>query len=66
MKKWTDKVEQITALKNKLRATDYLAIKYAEGMITEEEYAPMKAQRQAWRDEINRLEMELIDLKSQS
>ena len=36
--------------------TDYQAIKYAEGQLTEEEYAPIKAQRQAWRDEINLLE----------
>ena len=47
---------QIDELKSKLRSTDYQAIKYSEGQLSEEEYAPMKAQRQAWRDEINRLE----------
>lgn len=46
----------IADLQNHLAETDYQAIKYAEGWITEEEYAPIKAQRQAWRDEINRLE----------
>lgn len=43
-------------LKAKLAGTDYQAIKYAEGLLTEEEYAPIKAQRQAWRDEINQLQ----------
>lgn len=50
--------EQIVALKAQLEATDYQAIKYAEGQISEEEYAPIKAQRQEWRDEINRLEVQ--------
>ena len=47
---------KIAELKYKLIETDYQAIKYAEGQLTEEEYAPIKAQRQAWRDEINLLE----------
>lgn len=48
--------EEIAELKKKLGATDYQAIKYAEGFLTEEEYADMKAQRQAWRERINELE----------
>lgn len=47
---------KISELKALLSQTDYKAIKYAEGLITEEEYAPIKAQRQLWRDEINRIE----------
>lgn len=47
---------QIETLKIKLKKTDYLALKYAEGHLSESEYAPIKQQRQAWRDEINRLE----------
>ena len=47
---------QIEELKALLVATDYQAIKFAEGILTAEEYAPIKAQRQAWRDEINMLE----------
>ena len=47
---------QIEELKALLEATDYQAIKFAEGILTAEEYAPIKAQRQAWRDEINMLE----------
>ena len=48
--------EEIAALKGYLAATDYKAIKYAEGWITEEEYAETKAQRQVWRDRINELD----------
>ena len=48
--------EQITTLKAELAATDYKAIKYAEGWITEEEYAPIRVERQALRDKINKLE----------
>ena len=46
-------------MKSLLKATDYQAIKYVEGFISETDYAPIKAQRQAWRDEINALEAEL-------
>lgn len=53
------KLERISELKSLLSATDYKAIKYAEGLINEEEYAPIKSQRQAYRDEINKLEFEL-------
>ena len=48
----------IADLKQNLADTDYKAIKYAEGLITEEEYAETKALRQQWREEINRLEKE--------
>lgn len=50
---------KIDILKLKLQETDYKAIKYSEGWLTEEEYAPIKAERQALREEINRLEQEL-------
>ena len=50
---------QIFELKQKLTQTDYKAIKYSEGLLTDKEYAEVKAQRQAWRDEINRLEEKL-------
>ena len=54
-----NKKKRINELKALLQATDYQAIKYAEGLITEADYAPIKTQRQAWRDEINTLETEL-------
>lgn len=50
---------QINSLKKQLDNTDYQAIKYAEGWLSEQEYATIKAQRQAWRDQINELEAEL-------
>ena len=50
---------KIDETKAKLSQTDYQAIKYFEGLISETDYAPIKAQRQAWRDEINALETEL-------
>lgn len=50
---------RIFELKQQLSNTDYQAIKYAEGMLTEEEYTSIKAQRQAWRDEINELEKDI-------
>lgn len=54
---------EIAKLKDKLQKTDYKAIKFAEGLISEEEYAPIKEQRQAWRNEINKLEEELKELQ---
>lgn len=46
----------ILKLKNDLRTTDYKAIKYAEGIISEEDYASIKKSRQAIRDKINEIE----------
>ena len=55
-----DEVQRkISEIKAKLSETDYQAIKYVEGFISEADYAQIKAQRQAWRDEINALEAEL-------
>lgn len=51
--------ERIEILKDELASTDYKAIKYAEGWLTDEEYAPIKAERQAIRDEINILESQM-------
>lgn len=53
------KEERVATLKQLLSNTDYKAIKYAEGLISEAEYKSIKEQRQAWRDEINQLESEL-------
>ncbi len=53
------KKKRIDELKTLLANSDYRAIKYAEGIYTEEQYAPYKAERQAYRDEINRLQEEL-------
>lgn len=53
------KLQKIDDLKAQLSSTDYKAIKYAEGWLTEEEFAPVKAERQAIRDQINVLESQL-------
>lgn len=47
---------EINALKSLLRDTDYQAIKFAEGAITEAEYAETREKRAAWRVRINELE----------
>lgn len=50
---------KIPELKQKLAETDYQPLKYLDGEYTEEEYAVLKAQRQAWREEIRQLEEKL-------
>lgn len=51
------RVERIAQLKQQLSDTDYAVIKISEGAATPEEYAEVIAQRQAWRAEINQLEV---------
>ena len=54
---YTTPVEiQIAQLKEELAATDYKAIKYAEGWISEEDYKIIKEDRQRIRNRINELE----------
>jgi hypothetical protein len=50
------KQRKIAALKAQLAETDYKAIKYAEGLISEAEYAPTKAERETIRAKIRALE----------
>lgn len=57
-------IKQIIELEKQLAATDYRAIKYAEGWYTEEQYAPYKAQREALREQIRALEAELNEQQS--
>ena len=47
---------EIQQLKKALSDTDYKAIKYAEGQISEEEYSAIRELRQGYRDRINELE----------
>ena len=49
-------IQEISQLKKALSDTDYKAIKYAEGQISEEDYASVRAERQGYRDRINELE----------
>lgn len=51
-----DTFGRILELKKKLTNTDYKLMKFMEGELSEEEYEPIKQQRQQWRNEINDLE----------
>lgn len=53
---------QVEALKYELQKTDYKLFKFLEGLISEEDWAAIKTQRQQYRDEINRLEAEISAL----
>lgn len=57
-----DKLSRINYLKQYLASTDYQAIKFAEGEISEADYTPIKEQRRAYRAEINQLETEITNL----
>ena len=47
---------EIACLKTNLAQTDHQCLKWQEGWLTDEEYAPIKAQREAWRVRIRELE----------
>ena len=47
---------EIARLKEELNQSDYKAIKYAEGWISEEDYKDIKEDRQRIRNRINELE----------
>lgn len=51
--------KRIAELKSLLQATDYQAIKYAEGFISEADYLPIKQVRQSYRNKINELEAQI-------
>lgn len=46
---------RIRILHQKLSETDYLAMKYAEGLMTDKQYQPIRSNRMAWRREIDEL-----------
>lgn len=48
--------QKLFDLKDKLIATDYEAIKYAEGWFTDEEYEPIKQYRESLRQQIRAIE----------
>jgi hypothetical protein len=53
---------EITALKQLLTNSDYKALKYSEGLISDIEYAEIKTYRENLRAQINQLEEELATL----
>ena len=56
---------EIIFYKNQLTSTDYKALKFFEGEITEEEYEPTKQLRIEWRKKINELEKEASEYGNQ-
>lgn len=48
----------------KLKATDYIAAKIAEGKATKAEYAEQIDERQSWRDDINAAQAEIARLEA--
>lgn len=51
-----DRLNYIERLKDELHASDYKAIKHSEGLISDEDYQPIKEERQLIRAEINKVE----------
>ena len=50
---------RIAELKAKLFETDYKAIKFFEGEMSEAEYSSTRIERKIWREEINRLQSQI-------
>lgn len=53
---------EIAGLKQILASSDYKALKFAEGQISEKDYEETKQERQSLRDKINELEAELATI----
>lgn len=51
---------EIATLKRQLSETDYQCLKFCDGKLTEEEYAPIREYRQTLRDAINELESDIL------
>ena len=56
---------EISQCKQNLKATDYKAIKFLEGALTEQEFAPIRTQRAEWRNLINQYEALLPEAKAE-
>lgn len=57
----TEKLEKISVLKQKLSNTNDKVIEYTEGLLSEEEFLNIKKERAVIRNEINKLEQEVIN-----
>lgn len=55
-----DYTMEISALKEQLKESDYMAIKFAEGVLSENEYSQTREKRKAIRHRINTLEAMLM------
>lgn len=60
------KLQKLAEIKKLLADTDYKAVKFAEGMLTDEQYKPIKQLRISWRTAYNSIEKSktLEELKS--
>lgn len=47
---------RIAYLKSELADTDYLCLKFTDGALSEDEYAPIRQKRAEYRAEINKLQ----------
>lgn len=56
---------RIKTLKQLLSQTDYQSLKFNEGDLSEEEFAPIREQRREWRMEINDLEERLLRMRGE-
>lgn len=56
--------EEIEYIRQLITNTDYKAIKYAEGLISEEEYSATRTLRQSYRNRINEIENPTPDLST--
>ena len=60
VKKTAEEIQgEINGYQIMLRDTDYVSHKHADGALTDEEYAEIKAQRESWREAIRELRAEL-------
>lgn len=57
---------EINALEQLLAQSDYKALKHADGALSDEEYGPIQAERQGFRDRINELQEELAQLPAEA
>ena len=57
---------EINALEQLLAQSDYKALKHADGALSDDEYADVKAQRQGFRDRINELQEQLAQLPAET
>ena len=57
----TEKWLRIKELKKFLANTDYQAVKHSEGVMSDEEFEPIKQNRAAWRSEINEIQSSYIE-----
>lgn len=55
---------EIRGLKQLLTATDYMALKHADGALTDGEYEPARTQRADYRQKINELEAALEEIQT--